>query len=221
MTGATFRRCSLTPRCTPRALYSGGPTAVDTYRPVTLATFMWDASLSGAAPWAYHLTNLLAHLCCVWLVQRLACVMLPEADRAFAWVGAAWFALSPLPAEAHVWINGRSDIFTTLFGLLAVLAWRRALAAVRGKALAWHIAATVSFLCGLLSKEVLLLCIPRTRVLAGAPAHASRSPLAADCAVRSRRGRVPGYACARAGRDANPRQRRAAANWRSSGCRGS
>jgi hypothetical protein len=151
------------------AQYGGGVSEVDTYRPVTLATFMWDAQLSGIAPWAYHLTNLIAHLLCVWLVYRLGLAVLAEADRSFAWFGAGWFALSPVPSEAHVWINGRSDVFATLFGLAAVLAWRRGLAA-RGEAhplLADKLRrsglltlAAVSYLLGLLSKETLLLCLP-------------------------------------------------------------
>lgn len=143
------------------AQYSGGVAAVDTYRPVTIATFMWDAQLSGTAPWAYHLTNLLAHLICVWLVYRLIAALLGEDARRFALLGAAWFALTPIPSEAHVWINGRSDVFATLFGLAAVLAWRRgwSVASSRTRYLLLTLAA-VSFLLGLLSKEVLLLCLP-------------------------------------------------------------
>ncbi len=50
---------------------------VDTYRPVTLVTFLWDSRVSGREPFSYHLTNLLAHLLCVLLVFRLAERMLP------------------------------------------------------------------------------------------------------------------------------------------------
>lgn len=142
------------------AQYSGGPMVVDTYRPVTLATFMWDSQLSGTHPWAYHLTNLLGHLACVWLVYRLSRVMLAEADRDLAWVGAAWFAFAPIPAEAHVWVNGRSDVFAALFGISALLAWRRGLAAFGLRRGVWLSLAAFGFLCGLLSKEVLLACVP-------------------------------------------------------------
>lgn len=142
------------------AQYSGGVHEIDTYRPVTLATFMWDAQLSGTSPWAYHLTNLIAHLLCVWLVYRLARSALAEQDRPFAWIGAVWFALTPVPAEAHIWINGRSDVFATLFGLAGVLAWRRGLEAEKLRRIGLLSLAAFSYLLGLLSKEVLLLCLP-------------------------------------------------------------
>ncbi|HET6332310.1 MAG TPA: hypothetical protein VFG30_03820 [Polyangiales bacterium] len=142
------------------AQYSGGITEVDTYRPVTIATFMWDAQLSGTSPWAYHLTNLIAHLICVWLVYRFALAALAERDRRFAIFAAAWFAFTPIPSEAHVWINGRSDVFATLFGLAGVLAWRRGLDSDGFRRFALLALASVGFLFGLLSKEVLLLCLP-------------------------------------------------------------
>jgi hypothetical protein len=86
--------------------------------------------------------------------------MLAEADRELAWVGAAWFAFAPIPSEAHVWVNGRSDVFAALFGISALLAWRRGLDALGLRRSAWLALAAFGFLCGLLSKEVLLTCVP-------------------------------------------------------------
>src|SRR4051794_30620431 len=34
-----------------------GSVPLDTYRPISIASFFWDAALSGRSPWAYHLTN--------------------------------------------------------------------------------------------------------------------------------------------------------------------
>ena len=130
---------------------------VDTYRPVTLVTFLWDSSLSGRKPFSYHLTNLIAHLLCVLLVLKLAEKLLAPERRRYAPLAALWFGLSPLPAEAHVWINGRSDVFCCLFGVAALLAWRHAVESSPGmRRVRWHVAAAVLFLGGLLSKEVLL-----------------------------------------------------------------
>ncbi len=135
---------------------------VDTYRPVTLVTFMIDAAISGRDPVAYHATNLLAHLACVLLVFSLARRVLPPARAKYAPFAAAWFGLSPLLAEAHVWINGRSDVFCALFGLAAVLAWRAGVARGRARASRFALigAAGVSFLLAALSKEVILLAWP-------------------------------------------------------------
>jgi tetratricopeptide (TPR) repeat protein len=135
--------------------------SVDTWRPVTVVTFMWDSTLSGRDPWAYHLTNLVAHLACVVLVFFVARRLLPVERRSYAVFGAAWFGLTPLLGEAHLWINGRSDLFCTLFGLGALLAYSHALAAERpGRRATLHVLAAGLFLLGLLSKEVLLLALP-------------------------------------------------------------
>lgn len=136
---------------------------VDTYRPVTLVTFVWDSALSGRTPWAYHLTNLLAHLMTVVLVLLLGCELFGSVNYGRALAAATFFALTPLPAAAHIWINGRSDVFCTLFGLAGILLWRRALAttdAQQARRVALHLLAALVFLAGLMAKEVLLLALP-------------------------------------------------------------
>ncbi|MBK8172199.1 MAG: tetratricopeptide repeat protein [Sandaracinaceae bacterium] len=125
-----------------------------TYRPVTVATFFWDAWLSGRSPTAYHLTNLAAHLITVLMVFTLSRALLPARRRRYALFAAAWFGLQPQLAEAHVWINGRSDVFSGLFALAAVLVWMRGMQTnVRGQRIAFHALASISFLLALLSKE--------------------------------------------------------------------
>ena len=143
--------------------------AMDTYRPVTMATFVWDAALSGRDPLAYHVTNLLGHLCCVVLVFALAWRVLPASYRGLAVVAAVWFGLHPVTAEAHVWINGRSDVFVTLFGLAALMTWLAALERRGGAGAALHVAAAALFLLGCLSKEVLLLALPAMALLCLSP----------------------------------------------------
>jgi tetratricopeptide (TPR) repeat protein len=133
---------------------------LDTYRPITIATFFLDAWLSGRAPLGYHLDNLLAHLACVALVylwtRRLLELEAPQQARdphPLALAAAAFFGLHPILGEAHLWINGRSDLYCTLFGLSGALCW---LAARReGASPAKLASAGVLFLLGLLSKETL------------------------------------------------------------------
>ncbi|MFH1435786.1 MAG: hypothetical protein ABIJ56_08740, partial [Pseudomonadota bacterium] len=157
------------------AAAAGDRSPVDTYRPVTLISFVWDAALSGREPWAYHLTNALGHLVCVALVFFLALRLLQPERRHLAPFAAAWFGLQPHLAEAHVWINGRSDIFCVIFGLSAMLLWRRALGAASWKRMLMLAASAALFLAGLLSKEVLLLTLP---TLLFWPAKTGRSSLA-------------------------------------------
>jgi hypothetical protein len=147
------------------------PIAVDTYRPLTLTTFALDSVLTGKAPVGYHVTNLLIHLLCVWLVYRLARVVLCEENRAFAWVAAAWFSFSPWLGEAHVWINGRSDPLCTMFVLASLLVWDRGLTSKR---MVLQVAGGTLFLAALFCKEVAIGVLPTLwfwprLVRAGAP----------------------------------------------------
>ncbi len=138
---------------------------LDTYRPITIATFFVDAAISGKEPLAYHINNLLIHLACVALVYALALHLLwplyadrsPRETRRIAWWAALWFGLHPLLAEAHVWINGRSDLWCTAFGLSGVLVWLRARACSDTGTRAGLLSLSGAlFLLGLLSKESLL-----------------------------------------------------------------
>jgi hypothetical protein len=124
---------------------------LDTYRPVTVATFFLDAWLWRRNPFGYHLDNLLAHLACVALVYLWSLRLLGAQHWRRALWAAAFFGLHPLLGEAHLWINGRSDVYCTLFALAGALLWSaddfcttRALRLVT---------AGVLFLVALLSKE--------------------------------------------------------------------
>ncbi|MCB9627053.1 MAG: hypothetical protein H6725_06755 [Sandaracinaceae bacterium] len=131
-----------------------GQPALDTYRPVPLLSFFWDAWLSGREPWAYHLTNMALHVSvCAALLALLRRVFprLPSVTR----VGLACaFGLSPWLSEAHVWINGRSDPLMTLFVLLALHAALRS-PTPRSRGLVGG-----ACLLALLSKEVAVLALP-------------------------------------------------------------
>ena len=126
---------------------------LDTYRPLTMATFFWDSAWSGRDTWSYHLTNLVLHTLVVLLLFFAARRLLSEARRPWALFAAAWVGLQPVAAEAHVWINGRSDLCAAIF-LLASL-WL--FLATRTTPSAWRSAmAGLCFLLACLAKEVVL-----------------------------------------------------------------
>jgi tetratricopeptide (TPR) repeat protein len=134
------------------------PMPLDTYRPLTLLTFFWDAWLGGRETWSYHLTNQLLHLAVVACVFVLSRRLLPQVGALHAAAVASFFGVSPQLAEAHVWINGRSDPLATLFGLLALLTWHGwRTPASRAARLA---GAPALFFAGLLCKETLLFTLP-------------------------------------------------------------
>lgn len=132
--------------------------AMDTYRPLTLLTFFWDAWLSGRDPWSYHLTNHLLHLSVVVCLFMLARWLLPAASVWTLAAVALFFGLSPQLAEGHVWINGRSDPLAALFGLLALLTWRPG--GGKRHVMIRQLGTGMLYFAGLLSKETLLLAMP-------------------------------------------------------------
>lgn len=144
-------------------------TPMDTYRPLSVVSFFWDAWLSGHEPWSYHLTNHLLHLGVVACVFALARRLLPQAPSAMAAAVALFFGLSPQLAEGHVWINGRSDPLATLFGLLALLAWRAEGSA--RPAAGRQLGAAALFFAGLLCKESLLCALPSLALWPAQPAQ--------------------------------------------------
>jgi tetratricopeptide (TPR) repeat protein len=129
---------------------------LDTYRPFSLLTFFVDAAISGRDPIAYHVSNLIAHLCCVWLVFCVARRLLGD-GRLAPWA-AALFGLHPLLAEAHIWIDGRSDVWCTLFVLLGLLAYLRT-------GLVAGCAAFACFLAAALFKETAIAVLPALLLL--------------------------------------------------------
>ena len=130
---------------------------VDTYRPIPVLTFFLNAAISGRRLWSYHLLNLVLHLTCVLLLFALIRRWLGPGRIKAATLGAAFFAVHPWLAEAHVWINGRSDPLALAFGLGAALVL---LAGGQRMPVARVVSAGVLFFCGLLCKETLLTTLP-------------------------------------------------------------
>lgn len=127
---------------------------LQTYRPMTIATFMVDAALYGRSPWGYHLTSVLLHLLTAWVVLLLTQALAPNAPRWGPVVAATWFLVGPFQVEAYVWINGRSDVLSTLFGAGLVLAYVRAHSSDhQGIRWRWELACVLLALLCLLSKE--------------------------------------------------------------------
>jgi tetratricopeptide (TPR) repeat protein len=91
------------------------------YRPVAIASFVLDAARAGAAPSAYHLTNIVLHAAVTCLILLLARRW--GAPPLAAIAAALLFATHPVNVQAVAWIAGRNDLLLALFGLLSLLAW--------------------------------------------------------------------------------------------------
>lgn len=142
------------------------------FRPLFILSYLFDASLWGGSPLAFHLTNIILHASNSLLVLRLARQLLPssadsaersasEAEQAGVALSAALiFLLHPSHTEAVTWISGRADLLAALFGLLA-LSLYVSLAQTRetGRAVWLCVLLLVCFALALLAKEA-AICLP-------------------------------------------------------------
>jgi len=91
------------------------------WHPLTWLSHMLDCQLVGLNPGAQHFINALFHAANTILLfhlwRRLTGKLWPSA------IIAALFAWHPLHVESVAWIAERKDVLSTLFGLLAVLAY--------------------------------------------------------------------------------------------------
>ena len=101
------------------------------YRPVLKLAYALQRAAFGLDAFGYHVVSLLLHLLCVWLAfdwlrRRLS----PETSLdtrhvLAAGLAAAVFAVHPTRPESVTWISGSTDLWMTLFALLALRAFER------------------------------------------------------------------------------------------------
>jgi protein O-mannosyl-transferase len=111
------------------------------YRPLPIATYAFDGTLTSGATWWFHLINLLWHAAASLAVAVLACRWRGEKAGLIAGL---LFAVHPVHVEAVANVVGRAEIMAALFVLLSVyaaLAWR---------SVAWS---TAALILGILCKE--------------------------------------------------------------------
>jgi len=137
--------------------------AVDTYRPLPVASFFVEHAIYGQHAGGYHADSVLLHVLnvlLVWLLGRR--LGLPAAAAVFA---AALFATHPSICEAVHWINGRSDPMTMVFLLAGLHLW---LPWVGGAKPGWLRVAGICVLtfCASLCKETAFVLAPAGGALA-------------------------------------------------------
>jgi protein O-mannosyl-transferase len=93
------------------------------WHPLTMISHMLDVQLFGLRPGFHHLTNVLMHVA-ITLLLMLFLTQVTGRVWASAFT-AALFAVHPLHVESVAWISGRKDVLSTLFWILAMLAYAR------------------------------------------------------------------------------------------------
>ena len=91
------------------------------YRPLVIASFVFDRAVLHLGAWWFHLENIAWHALVCVLVYRLLCLTLSWQG---AWLGSAWFALQPIHVEAVSNGVGRCELMASAFVLLAFFAHR-------------------------------------------------------------------------------------------------
>jgi tetratricopeptide (TPR) repeat protein len=93
------------------------------FRPVVSLSYALDYAVWGLRPAGFHLTNLLLHFLCCWLVYRIC--LAESVPQWAALAGAALFAVHPVHVESVAWISGRTDLLCALFLLASFIFARR------------------------------------------------------------------------------------------------
>lgn len=96
-------------------------TEASNWHPLTWISHMADCQLYGLHPWGHHLTNVLLHA-----LNALLLFMALRKMTGALWQSllvAALFGLHPLHVESVAWISERKDVLSTLFWMLALLAY--------------------------------------------------------------------------------------------------
>ena len=118
------------------------------YFPLVYTTLRFEHALWGLNPMGYHLVNIVVHglnALLVWVVLRK--LALPG-----AWLAAAIWAVHPVNVESVAWITELKNTQSTLFYLLALLAWMKFTARETGSLWRYYALALVLQALALFSK---------------------------------------------------------------------
>ncbi|MBF0517126.1 MAG: hypothetical protein HQK97_08425, partial [Nitrospirae bacterium] len=124
--------------------------------PLTWCSYMLDVEIYGLNPAGHHLTSVLIHaLSAVLLFLFLFVTTGSTLQSALV---AALFAIHPLNVESVAWVSDRKNVLSTFFWIAAFCAYAgfvRRLDCRQTKGV-YYMAALLLFICGLLSKSMLV-----------------------------------------------------------------
>jgi tetratricopeptide (TPR) repeat protein len=135
------------------------------YHPLTMLTMAIDFQLGGAAPWPYHLTSLILHLCNILLVyvlvKRLLCLHSDKntSSAVVPFVTAFLFGIHTFQVESVAWMSEQKNLLYTFFFLWSLILYIKYL---NNKTYKIYFLSLFMFVLSLLSKGMavpLSLCV--------------------------------------------------------------
>ena len=123
----------------------------ENWHPVTTLSHMLDCQLFGLNAAGHHFTNVLLHTVAV-LLLFLILRQMTGALWCSAFV-ASLFAIHPLRVESVAWISERKDLLSGIFFMLTLISYSRY---VRQPSIRRYAVLTILFVCGLMSKPMLV-----------------------------------------------------------------
>jgi tetratricopeptide (TPR) repeat protein len=127
------------------------------WHPLTWISHMLDCQVFGLNPAGHHFVNLLLHMLNTALVFVVFLQITGAPGRCL--LLAALFALHPLQVDTVAWVAERKNLLATLFWLLTIWGYARYVeqSKVQGpKSKVVYVLALLFFVCGLMSKPVLV-----------------------------------------------------------------
>ena len=123
----------------------------ENWHPLTTLSHAFDCQLYGLNPGGHHFGNLLLHM-----IATLLLFLLLQESTSAVWASAfvaAVFAIHPLHVESVAWIAERKDVLSAVFFMITLLVY----ISYSRRPNAWrYLAVAVAFVCGLMSKPMLV-----------------------------------------------------------------
>lgn len=138
------------------------------YRPLIVVSFLIDKYLFGLNSALMHLHNILLHLANALLVYLVARESISGEEREssfFPFVAALCFCLHPVNTESVNWVSGRTDLLAAFFILASTIFLLRFRHSHSPLLFALS---TISFLMGMLVKEVSIAFLPGAIIILAA-----------------------------------------------------
>jgi len=151
------------------------------FRPVPMLFFWVDNLVWPGTEWGPHLTNIIFHLCNVYLIWKLIqftlnTVTSSKSDTYFefpAFTACLVYGIHPLTVGSVDWVAARFDVMSVTFGLAGLLVWfqwERGIGSIK-----YAVGSAILFIIAILSKEQGIVFLLVSYLISTAKAYVSKN----------------------------------------------